>query len=149
MTTYLANKKAYFDFDVLRTYEAGLVLFGFEAKSIRTGKGKLTGGHVVIRGGEAFLVGISISPFQPANTPKNYDPERPRKLLLSKKQLAELERYTETERLTAIPIKLYSNGRNIKLEIAVAKGKQKHDKRETLKERDSKRDIQRTLKSQY
>lgn len=149
MTTYLKNKKAFFDFEVLKTYEAGLVLFGFEAKSIRTAKGKLTGGHIVIRGGEAFLVGISISPFQPANTPKNYDPERPRKLLLSKKQLAELERDTETERLTAIPIKLYSNGRNIKLEVAVARGKRKHDKRESLKERDSKRDIQRTLKSQY
>lgn len=149
MSTYISNKKAYFDFEILKTYEAGLVLFGYEVKSIRAGKGKLTGGHVIVRGGEAFLVGISISPFQPLNTPKKYDPERPRKLLLSKKQLVELERHTETERLTAIPTKLYSNGRNIKLEIAVARGKKKHDKRESLKDRDSKRDIQRTLKSQY
>jgi len=149
MTTYLSNKKAHFDFEILKTYEAGLVLSGHEVKSIRTGKGKLTGGHVIVRGGEAYVTGMSINAYQPLNTPKNYDPERPRKLLLSKKELAELEQHTETERLTAIPIKLYNHGRNIKLEIAVARGKKKHDKRESLKERDSKRDIERTLKSQY
>lgn len=148
MTAYIQNRKAHFNFEILETFEAGLVLQGFEAKSIRAGKGKLEGAHVIIRGGEAFLVGTSISPYQPANTPKKYDPERTRKLLLSKKELAHIEQQTEKAGLTAVPIKLYNAGRKIKLEFALARGKKKFDKRETLKARDTKRDIDRTLKSQ-
>jgi SsrA-binding protein len=149
MSTYIQNRKAHFDFEILETLEAGLVLEGFEVKSIRTGKGKLDGAFVKVRGGEAFLIGASISPFQVANTPKSFDPERARKLLLSKKELDHLERQTETAGLTAIALKLYNVGRNIKLELAIARGKKKFDKRETLKERDTKRDIERTLKGQY
>ncbi|MEN9921861.1 MAG: hypothetical protein RL097_137 [Candidatus Parcubacteria bacterium] len=148
MKAYIQNRKATFDYELLESFEAGLVLFGHEVKSIRSGKGKLEGAHVLIRGGEAFLVGASISPFQVPNTPKQYDPGRPRKLLLNKKELLHLERQTETVGLTAIPIKLYNAGRNIKLAFAVARGKKKFDKRETLKARDSKRDIERTLKNQ-
>jgi SsrA-binding protein len=148
MSTYIQNRKARFDFEILETLEAGLVLYGFEVKSIRQGKGKLDGSFVKVRGGEAFLVGASISPFQVANTPKKYDPERVRKLLLSKKELAHLERQTETAGLTAVPLKLYNVGRKIKLELAIARGKKKFDKRETLKARDTKRDIERTLKTQ-
>ena len=145
---YIKNTKARFDFEILETFEAGLVLYGHEVKAIRAGMGKIVGGHVLIRGGEAFLVNVSINPFQKANTPKNYDPERPRKLLLSKKQLAEIEQATEKNRLTAIPLALYNKGSKIKLELGVARGKKKADKRHTLKERDTKRDIERTLKSQ-
>lgn len=148
MKAYIQNRKATFDYELLESFEAGLVLFGHEVKSIRSGRGKLEGAHVLIRGGEAFLVGASISPFQVPNTPKQYDPERPRKLLLNKKELLHLERQTETVGLTAIPIKLYNAGRNIKLAFAVARGKKKFDKREILKARDSKRDIERTLKNQ-
>tara|TARA_B100000508_G_C11464958_1_gene281245 strand:+ start:6599 stop:7048 length:450 start_codon:yes stop_codon:yes gene_type:complete len=148
MSAYIQNKKARFDFEILETFEAGLVLHGYEVKSIRAGKGKLDGAYVVVRGGEAFLVGASVSPFQVANTPKGYDPERPRKLLLSKKELMRIEQQTETARLTAVALRLYNSGRNIKLEIAIARGKKKHDKRESLKARDSKRDIERTLKNQ-
>jgi SsrA-binding protein len=148
MSTYIQNRKARFDFEILETFEAGLVLFGHEVKAIRASKGRLEGAYVIVRGGEAYLVGATITPFQPANTPKNYDSERPRKLLLSKKELAHLERQTETARLTAVPLKLYNAGRNIKLELALARGKKKYDKRETLKARDSKRDIERTLKNQ-
>lgn len=148
MSTYIQNRKAHFDFEILDTFEAGLVLHGYEVKAIRAGKGRLEGAYVIVRGGEAFLVGATIAPFQPTNTPKSYDPERPRKLLLSKKELFHLEQQTETERLTAVPLKLYNNGRNIKLEVALARGKKKHDKRESIKSRDSKRDIERTLKSQ-
>ena len=148
MSTYIQNRKARFNFEILETFEAGLVLHGFEAKSIRVGKGKLEGAYVIIRGGEAFLTGASIAAYQPANTPKSYDPERVRKLLFSKKELAHLERETENARLTAVPLKLYNNGRKIKLEVALARGKKKHDKRESIKARDSKRDIDRTLKSQ-
>ncbi|MCA9362181.1 SsrA-binding protein SmpB [Candidatus Kaiserbacteria bacterium] len=149
MSTYIQNRKARFDFEILETLEAGLVLQGHEVKSIRAGKGRLEGSFVIVRGGEAFLTGATIAPFQPANTPKSYDPERPRKLLLSKKELAHLELQTETARLTAIPLKLYNSGRNIKLEVAIARGKKKYDKRESIKARDTKRDIDRTLKSQY
>lgn len=145
---YIRNSKARFDFEFLNTYEAGLVLSGHEVKSIRAGKGKIVGSHVLVRGGEAFLVGANINPYQPANTPKNYDSKRPRKLLLSKKELIEIEQKTEKEGLTAIPVKLYSSGQKIKLEVAVARGKKKHDKRQTLKERDAKRHIERTLKTQ-
>lgn len=148
MATYLTNSKARFDYDILNTYEAGLVLAGHEVKAIRAGKGKLTGGYVVVRGKEAYLVGININAYQPKNTPKGYDPERPRKLLLSKKELQEIEQSTEKNRLTAIPLSLYNKGQKLKLELAVVRGKQKHDKRESIKERDTKRQIERTLKSQ-
>jgi SsrA-binding protein len=148
MTTYLSHKKAHFDYEVLETFEAGISLYGHEVKSIRAGRGKLEGGFIIIRGGEAFLVGVNINPYQAKNIPKGYDPERARKLLLKKKELVLIEQKTETQGLTAIPLKLYSNGRHIKLEVAVVKGKKKHDKRETIKERDTKRDIARILKTQ-
>lgn len=124
-----------------------MVLLGTEVKSIRNGRVKL-GGYIVVRGGEALLIGTSIPAWQPINTAKNYDPERPRKLLLTKKQLVKIERETEKQGLTAIPLSLYNSGRNIKLSFAIARGKKKADKRESIKERDVKRDIDRTLKSQ-
>jgi SsrA-binding protein len=148
MTTYLSHKKAHFDYEVLKTFEAGIVLSGHEVKSIRASRGKLEGGFVVIRGGEAFLVGVNINPYQPNNQLKKYDAERARKLLLKKKELLEIERDTETAGLTAIPLTLYNSGRNIKLSVAVVKGKRKHDKRESIKARDTKRDIERILKNQ-
>ncbi len=148
VSTYINNRKARFDFEILETIEAGLELLGTEVKSIRAGRGRLEGAHVLVRGGEAYLVGVTIAAFQPVNTAKSYDPERPRKLLLSKKELIHLERQTETARLTAVPLALYNSGRNIKLKVAIARGKKKHDKRESLKNRDNKRDIERTLKSQ-
>lgn len=148
MSTYIRNRKATFNYEVLETFEAGVILRGYEVKSVRASKGKLDGSYVIIRGGEAFLVGASITAFQVANTPKSYDPEQPRKLLLSKKQLAKIEQQVETARLTCIPISLYNNNGKIKLEIALARGKKKADKRESIKARDSKREIQRTLKNQ-
>jgi SsrA-binding protein len=148
MTTCLSHKKAHFDYEILKTYEAGIVLSGHEVKSIRANRGKLEGGFVIIRGSEAFVVGVNINPYQAQNQLKKYDAERARKLLLSKKELLEIEKDTETAGLTAIPLKLYNSGRHIKLEIAVVKGKKKHDKRESIKARDTKRDIERILKNQ-
>ena len=148
MTTYINNRKAKFDFEILEEFEAGIVLAGYEVKALRAGKGKLEGAHVVVRGGEAYLAGASISPYQEKNTPTDYDPEQVRKLLLSKKELAELEQKSEQAGLTIVPIKLYNSGRNIKLAIALARGKKKTDKRETIKKRDTKRDIERILKNQ-
>lgn len=148
MSTYIKNRKARFDFEIIDTFEGGLVLAGHEAKAVRHGKGKLDGAFVHVRGREAYLVGASIAPFQPANTPKHYDPERPRKVLLSRKEIDTIEQQTEKERLTAIPLRLYNAGRNIKIEIAIARGKKKRDKREVIKARNTKRDIERTLKAQ-
>jgi SsrA-binding protein len=148
MAAYITNKKARFDFEILETFEAGLVLAGHEVKAIRMGRGKLEGGHVIIRGKEAFLVGISISHYQEANEPKSYEQDRTRKLLLSKKELALLEQKGEQAGLTIIPISLYNKGSKIKLEVGLARGKKKQDKRETIKDRDSKREIGRILKTQ-
>ena len=148
MSAYISNKKAHFNFEILETFQAGAVLAGHEVKAIRLGRGKLDGAHVVIRGGEAFLVGASVSHYQEANTPKSYDPERSRKLLLSRKELSLLEEKGEQAGLTIVPIKWYNNKSRVKLEIALARGKKKYDKRESIKSRDTKRDIERILKNQ-
>ncbi len=145
---YANNKRAHFDFDILDTLEAGLVLLGTEVKSIRNGRAKLDGGYVVVRGGEAYLVNITIPAWQPINTNKNYDPERPRKLLLREKELQKVTHLTDKQGLTAVALSLYNNNRKIKLSFGIAKGKKKADKRESIKARDVKRDIERTLKSQ-
>lgn len=149
MAVLIKNKKAGFDFELLETYEAGIELYGHEVKSIREGKAKLEGAHVVVRGGEAYLVGASIAAFQPANTPASYDSERSRRLLLNKKELATLAGKENVKGLTIVPVSMYNKNRHVKLEIAVAKGKKKTDKREAIKECDTKRDIERIMKSQH
>ena len=148
MTDYVRNKKVTLNFELLDLFEAGAVLLGTEVKSIRQGQGKLDGSHVVVRGGEVYLVGASIPPFQKANAPTDYDNERVRKLLLSKKDILKLYNESEKKGLTIVPIRWYNTGSKLKLEIAVAKGKKKHDKRDTIKQRDTKREIERTLKTQ-
>ena len=148
MSTLIHNRKARFNFEFLEHFEAGVQLFGHEVKALKTGKASLDGAYVIIRGAEAFLVGATISPYQVANTPDNYDPERPRKLLLNRKELEKLDRESAQTRLTIVPIKWYNKSGKVKLDIALARGKKKVDKRETLKARDTKRDIQRILKEQ-
>ncbi len=146
MSTYVQNKKATFDYQLLEELEAGVVLAGYEVKAIRAGKAKLDGAYVIIRGGEAFLVGASVTAYQPANTPKSYDPERPRKLLLSAKELHKLELESAQHGLTIVALRWYNKGSKLKLAIAIARGKKKTDKREGIKQREAKRDIERTLK---
>ncbi len=141
------NKKARRDYTLLKEFEAGIELFGHEVKSLRSGKGNLAGAYVVVRGGEAFLVGATISPYQPKNTPESYDPERPRRLLLTKKELAELEKADEKNGLTVPALSLYNKGRFLKLSIAIARGQKRHDKREKIKKRDIERDLNRSLKN--
>ena len=141
------NKRATFDYSVFETMEAGLVLEGFEVKSLRAGRGSLKGARVVARGGEAYLVGATIPAWQPANAPKSYDPERTRKLLLNRKQIAQVLSAESEKGLTIIPLSVYNKGRNLKLEIAIARGKKAHDKRQSIQERDVKRSIARSLKS--
>jgi SsrA-binding protein len=142
------NKRVGFDYVILETIEAGMELFGFEVKSLRKGQGSLKGARVVARGGEAYLVGASIPAWQPANAPKGYDPERSRRLLLSRKEIAHVASAEGEHGLTIIPLAVYNKGRNLKLEIAVSRGKKKEDKRQTIRKREEKRRIQRTLKTE-
>ncbi|HET8581445.1 MAG TPA: SsrA-binding protein SmpB [Candidatus Paceibacterota bacterium] len=142
----IRNKKAHFDYEILDTIEAGIVLAGYEVKSLRAGHGKLEGARVLVRGGEAFLVGATIPAFQAANAPKEYDPSRPRKLLLHQKEIADIAAAEGQKGLTVVPISMYNRGRNLKVEIGIARGKKKADKRETIKKRDTARDLERSLK---
>jgi len=143
----VANKKAYFNYEILEKLEAGIELLGFEVKSLKKGQGSLEGSHVTVRGSEAFVTGMQIPPYQPANTPKDYDLIRNRKLLLTKKEIAKLSGEENQKGLTIIPLSVYNKGRKLKIEIAVVRGKKKYDKRETIKKRDTERDIRRELKS--
>ena len=146
MPTLLENKKARFDYEILEKFEAGLVLRGFEVKSLKNKRGSLAGSHVIIRGGEIFVVGMEIPPYQPKNAPENYDPQRTRKLLLTKKEINYLEGKTNQKSLTLIPSSVYTKGALVKLAFSLARGLKKYDKSERLKERESKRKIERTLK---
>ncbi len=146
--TLVDNKKAGFKYELVRTLEAGIELFGFEVKSLRNKQGTLDGAYAIVRGGEVFLVNAYIPPYQPKNMPQSYDPRRNRKLLLTKSEIAELSGIESRKGLTIVPVSVYSKGRKVKVELALARGKKKHDKRETLKRRDAERDIRRSLKNQ-
>lgn len=139
----IVNKKAHFDFEILESLEAGVELLGTEAKSIRAKHGSLSGAYIAFLSGELFLLGAHIPAWQEKNAPLGYDTYRTRKLLLNKKELREIERSLRTKGLTVIPISLYSKGRYIKAQIAVAKGKKNFDKRESLKKKDLDREARR------
>ncbi len=143
----IEHKKVRLEYELLEEYEAGLELLGLEVKSLRARHGKLEGAHIVVRDGEAYLVGATIPPYQPSNTPKEYDPARTRKLLLTQKEITALSGFEGQKGLTIVPISVYNKGSNLKLRIAVARGRKQYDKRAVLKERDSKREISRTLKN--
>jgi len=146
MAGYAENRKARFNYEILEKYETGIELLGTEVKSVRGGQMSLEGAFVIIRGGEAFLINANIPPFQPKNASKDYDPLRNRKLLLTKKEIIELAGSEKNKSLTIVPISVYNKNRKIKVEIALVKGKKKFDKRETLKKRDTDREIRREIK---
>lgn len=139
----ITNKKAYFDYEISDTYSAGMELFGFEVKSLRKSQGSLDGSYVTVRGNEAYLVNSFIPPFQEKNAPKDYDPRRNRKLLLSSKEIREIEKVEKTKGLTIVPISVYNKGRFLKVDLGVGKGKKKHDKRESLKKQAVERENRR------
>ena len=147
MPQLLSNKKRLTDIEVLEELTAGIELLGHEVKALRTGMGSLDGAHAIVRGGEAYLVNMSIPPYQGANTPTDYDPERPRRLLLKKEEIDHLAGLERTKGLTIIPISVYTSRRNIKVSLAIGRGRKKHDKREVLKKRDAERDIERAMKA--
>lgn len=146
-TTFITNSKAGFHYETLETYEAGLQLLGHEVKSLRLGHASIGEAFIINEDGELYLVKAYIPPYQIKNTPPSYDPYRKRKLLVSKKQLLEFSRKKSEAGLTLIPLSLYSKGRFLKLQFALARGKQKHDKRNTIKDRDAKREIGRLMKN--
>ena len=143
MTTMklVLNKKWGLNYEIKEIIQAGIELFGFEVKSLRGKQGSLDGGRVIIRGGEAFLIGSFIPAYQPANTPKSYDPQRTRKLLLNKSEMEKIIRDEESQNLTTIPISLYLKGGLVKCEIALCKKKRKGDKRENIKKEISRREL--------
>lgn len=142
----LNNKYAHHNYEIIDTYEAGIVLHGFEVKSLKQHHGSLKEAYAIIDKGEVFLVKAHIPPYQANNTPESYDPYRRRKLLLKKSEIERLLKAKATEGLTIVPLSLYNKGRQLKLSLALARGKKKHDKRESLKQRDAKRHIDRLLK---
>ncbi|MCR4322700.1 MAG: SsrA-binding protein SmpB [Candidatus Azambacteria bacterium] len=142
------NKRSLFDYEILARYHAGIVLLGFEAKAVFYKKAALAGSFVIVRGGEAFWINATIAPYQPKNTPKGYEKTRPRKLLLSKREIAELAGKTAQKGLTLIPISLYNEGRKIKLEFGLARSKKKFEKREDIKEREFAREKGRALRGE-
>jgi SsrA-binding protein len=146
MADLISHKKARLEYEILEEFEAGLELLGFEVKALRKGQGKLEGAHIIIRGGEAFVVGMSIPPYQMKNTPDTYDPERTRKLLLTKKEIGGLAGSERQKGLTIVPLSVYNKNRKLKVRIALARGKKQRDKREDLKKKDTKRDIERLMK---
>lgn len=146
MAHYAENRKARFNYEFLEKYETGIELLGTEVKSVRAGQMSLEGAFVIIRGGEAFIINANIPPYQPSNTPKDYDPLRNRKLLLTKKEIEELGGSEKNKSLTIVPISVYNKNRKIKVEIALAKGKRKIDKRQTIQKRETDREIRREVK---
>ncbi len=145
-TTIAQNKKVRHDYFLTDTFEAGVALLGWEVKSLRMKKVQLIDSYVLLKDGEAFLLGCNITPLNTASTHVIADPTRTKKLLLSKRELAKLYAATQQKGHTCVATKLYWKGHLVKCQIALAKGKQEHDKRATEKDREWKVDKQRIVR---
>jgi SsrA-binding protein len=139
------NRKAYHDYHVLETYEAGIALLGTEVKSLREGKANLKDSYAIVKNSEVFLLNCHISPYSHGNI-LNHDPLRTRKLLLHRKEINKLHGHITQKGLTLIPLKIYFKDGKAKVEIGLAKGKRQYEKREAIKEKESRREIERHLK---
>ena len=144
--TIALNKRAKYDYSLETRFEAGLALQGWEVKSIRAGKAQLVDSYVLLRDGEAWLIGANIMPLTSASTHVVADPQRTRKLLLHAKEIAQLFSATQQKGFACVATALYWKGNKVKCEIALGKGKKQHDKRATERERDWQRQKQRVLK---
>jgi SsrA-binding protein len=141
------NKKAAYNYFFEERFEAGMVLEGWEIKALREGKVQLTDGYVVIRGGELFVLGCQINPLNTASTHINPDAVRTKKLLMHKEQIRRLITKVEQKGYTLVPLNLHWKAGRVKCDIALAKGKAEHDKRDTIKDREGKREVERAMKS--
>ena len=146
MKTIIENKKAFFNYQILEKFEAGVSLIGQEVKSIKSGRINLAGAYVVLKNSEVYLIGANVSPYQPKNAPPDYNPERSRKLLLKKSEIKYLTGKVRQKGLTLVPLRIYTKRGKIKLEFGVVKGKKKVDKRELIKKRETEREMERELK---
>ena len=146
-STIALNKRARHDYHIEQKFEAGLVLEGWEVKSLRAGKAQLVDSYVLLRDGEAWLLGANITPLSSASTHVVADPQRTRKLLLHAREIAQIFAATQQKGYTCIPLSLYWKGNKVKCEIGLAKGKKQHDKRATERERDWNRQKQRIMKA--
>lgn len=142
----ITNRRAFYDYQLLDRFEAGINLIGPEVKAVRLGHADLTGSHVRILGSEAYLINAKIFPYQYAR-PEGYDEKRTRKLLLHKGEIIALKSKTEGSNLTIVPVSLYTAKNFIKLELALAKGKKKYQKKEAIKRRDIEREVEQELKN--
>lgn len=147
MKPYLTNPKAGFNYETLETFEAGLQLLGHEVKALRLGHASIGESFIVVDGGELYLVKAYIAPYQVKNTSGSHDTYRRRKLLVKRKEITRLVQRKLEAGLTLIPLSLYDKGGFLKLQFALARGKKKHDKRNTIKDRDAKREMDRVMKS--
>ncbi|MBZ9578699.1 SsrA-binding protein SmpB [Patescibacteria group bacterium] len=155
MKVLAKNKKAFFKYEILEKFEAGIVLIGQEVKSIKSGRINLAGSYVVLKkpkkGGhsEVYLIGCHIPAYQPKNIPPDYNPERSRKLLLKKSEIKYLIGKSKQKGLTIVPLRVYTKRGKIKTEFAIVKGKKKFDKRELIKKRETEREMRRALKGKF
>ena len=148
MPTYALNKKAKFDYEILETFEAGLVLTGQEVKSIRTGHINLKGTYITFHSEKAYLTNAHIPKYKFAGNIRDYNPERSRAILLKSKELRYLRGKLQEKGLTIVPISVYTKGRRIKIKIAVVKGKKKYDKRRSIKKRELDRETAKAIKGE-
>ncbi len=146
MSKFAENRKAHFNYEILEKITAGIELLGFEVKAVKDGKMSLDGAYAIIRGSEAFLINSNITPIQPKNTPVDFDPRRNRKLLLTKKEIKRLGDMENQKGLTISALSVYNMGKKLKVELGIVRGKKTHDKRESIKKRETDREIRRTLK---
>ena len=146
MTAFATNRKALFNYDIRESLEAGIELLGWEVKSIKNGRVDLSGSYGIIRGNEIWLINLNIPLYQPKNILGEPDVSKARRLLLNKKEIAEIFRKTESERISIIPLKLYSKNGRIKVNIGLGFPRNKSDKREVIKKRDISREIGQKIK---
>ncbi len=142
----IKNKKAFFDYEIIDKFEAGLVLHGYEVKAIRAKKIQIKGGFISVKNNEAWLENVQISPYQPANQPDG-NGKRKRKLLLNRREIDKVNSFLDTPGISIVPLKIFTLHGRIKVQIGVGRGKKKHDKRETIKKREMDRDLQQSYKT--
>ncbi len=139
------NRKAFHEYEIITKYEAGVSLMGTEVKSLRAGKVQMSDAYAIVEGGEVFLVNLHISPYESASH-TTHEPTRKRRLLLNKREIRKLWGATNEKGLTIVPLRIYFKGPYAKIEIAVARGKRKYDKREAIARRDAEREISRKMR---
>ncbi|PJC65387.1 MAG: SsrA-binding protein [Candidatus Colwellbacteria bacterium CG_4_9_14_0_2_um_filter_50_12] len=148
MAELARNRRAYYDYEILEKFEAGIELRGYEVKAVKSGRVNIAGTHVAIRDGALYLLNADIPPYQPQNTPKGYEPTRTRKLLLNRGEIEKLTGRIKERGLTVVPLRLYTAAGKraiVKLEIALVRSKKQFDKRESIKKKEAKRTIEREL----